>query len=301
MNAQHPGRPAGVYIPVIVLALLAGVARAGAPPGDPNTDTARGKSQFAVLPALAYTPETRFILGVVGAYIWESEDTLRKSSITADFLYSQNRQIQTGLSFDIYSDSGRSKIAGEAQYSYWPGKFYGIGNQTPAEVEEPFTEKFFRASLGLFLSVGEGFSAGPEYDFRASSVIQTSDGGALGSGAIAGVANYVASGVGAAAILDTRIDNFSPRGGRLVYLSAHWYSKLLGSDYSFSRYIVDARQYVPFWGGHIIGFQAYFCALSGTVPFQMMSLLGGEVRGRGYYEGRYRDNVLFSGQAEYRT
>jgi hypothetical protein len=286
---------------ISILLVFSAGARAQSPSEDAASSPPSGKKNFLILPALGYTPETRFIGGVVGGYFWQSEDTLRKSSVSGQFFYSQNKQVQTGISCEIFSDSGRSRFTGETIYSYWPGKFYGVGNQTPLAGEEPFVEKFLRSTFGLFLSVWPGLSIGPEYELRISSVVETSDAGALRTGRIGGVENYVASGLGIAAVFDTRDDNFVPQKGCFVYLSGRCYARAFGSDYSFAAYTLDAREYFPVYGTHLLCFQSYIRAISGPAPFQMLSLLGGDVRGRGYYSGRYRDNVLVSGQLEYRT
>jgi hypothetical protein len=286
---------------ISVVAVCSSLLHARSPEGDSAAGRSQGGTRYLALPAIAYMPETRFIGGMVGACIWQSDDTLKKSSIGGQLLYSQNDQLQAGVSFEIFSDSGRSRLSGEAGYSYWPGKLFGIGNRTPAAAEEPFTEKFFRSRISLFISVAPGISAGPEYELRTSSDVETSAGGSLRTTGIGGVERFIASGLGVAALLDTRDDNFAPVRGRFVYLSGRWYGGLLGSDYSFARYMVDARGYIPLYDEHVLGLQAYICAISGLAPFQMLSLLGGDVRGRGYYNGRYRDNMLFSAQAEYRT
>lgn len=284
-----------------LLALLHGTVCSQSTPEDSTTDRVQGKGQFLILPALGYTPETRFLGGAVAGYFWKSQDTLRKSSLTGQLIYTQNDQVQGGVSFEIFSDSGRSKVTGETMYSYWPGKFFGLGNKTPAQAEEPFTEKFLRSMVGIYFSVGPGLSLGPEFELRVSKVVGTARAGALESGNVGGVERYVASGIGVGALLDTRDDNFVPGMGRSVYLSGRWFSGAFGSDYTFARYTLDAREYVPLYGDHVLGVQAYLCAISGSAPFQMLSLLGGEQRGRGYYEGRYRDNVLIACQAEYRS
>ena len=286
---------------VLICALLPLAARGQSLPEDPGAPLRPGKSQFILLPALAYMPETRFIGGVIGGYFWRSLDTLRKSSVTGQLLYSQNDQVQTGVTFEIFAGRGRYRLTGETIYSYWPGKYYGIGNKTPAAGEEPFAEKFFRSTYGLFISLAPGISAGPEYELRISSVVQTSAAGELATGRIAGVEHYVASGPGLALLLDTRDDNFVPAKGRYVYLSGRWFSPAFGGDYAFGRYTLDAREYLPLGSDHLFAVQTYLCAVAGTSPFQMLPLLGGDVRGRGYYSGRYRDNLLFSAQAEYRS
>jgi outer membrane protein assembly factor BamA len=253
-----------------------------------------------MFPAIGYSPETRFMGGVIGAYLWQ-DTTTRKSSVTGEFLYSQNDQVQTGFSFEAYFDSDRKRLAGEVYYFSWPNKFYGIGNQTPSTGEESFSEKYFHLSAGLFQAIAGGLSAGLEYEMRATSASRFSDSSPSMAGSIPGIEENLISGAGPALFFDTRDDNFVPTTGYQVYLSARWYGKPIGSDYVFGRYVLDARKYIPVQGGHVVGIQTYMAAVDGTAPFQMLALAGGDVRGRGYYLGRYRDNIMIAAQAEYRS
>lgn len=50
----------------------------------------------------------------------------------------------------------------------------------------------------------------------------------------------------------------------------------------------------------VLAWQVYGQFLKGTVPFNQMSLLGGDMMMRGYYQGRYRDRNQLSAQVEYR-
>jgi hypothetical protein len=47
--------------------------------------------------------------------------------------------------------------------------------------------------------------------------------------------------------------------------------------------------------------QAYAEATVGTAPFQLLPRLGGNDRMKGYHEGRFRDRVYWTVQAEYRV
>ena len=100
-----------------ILSLLCSAVCAQPPLEDAPTCGTAGRDGFIVLPALAYMPETRFNGGVVGAYIWKSQDTLRKSSVSGQPPFSQNEQVQTGFSFEVFSDSGRSTSSGGTIYA----------------------------------------------------------------------------------------------------------------------------------------------------------------------------------------
>jgi hemolysin activation/secretion protein len=61
----------------------------------------------------------------------------------------------------------------------------------------------------------------------------------------------------------------------------------------------DLRAYRPLGIGVLAG-QVYTEAVTNTAPFQLLPLLGGPSRLRGYREGRFRDDVYWTAQAEYR-
>ena len=52
-------------------------------------------------------------------------------------------------------------------------------------------------------------------------------------------------------------------------------------------------------GRGVLAAQAYAEAILGQAPFQLLPLLGGPDRVRGYREGRFRDDMYWTAQAEY--
>jgi outer membrane protein assembly factor BamA len=74
----------------------------------------------------------------------------------------------------------------------------------------------------------------------------------------------------------------------------------VGSDFTFNRYDIDLRRYLPLAKSHILALQSRILFQSGTPPFWRLGLLGGEESMRGYYLGRYRDRNMIALQAEYR-
>jgi hypothetical protein len=63
---------------------------------------------------------------------------------------------------------------------------------------------------------------------------------------------------------------------------------------------VDLRQYVSLKPQQILALQMYVQWVGGNPPFYEFPALGGQRIMRGYYQGRYRDEVLAAAQAEYR-
>jgi outer membrane protein assembly factor BamA len=108
------------------------------------------------------------------------------------------------------------------------------------------------------------------------------------------------SGGGVAFSWDTRDNIYFPSSGSFHQFDHTVFDPGLGSDHAFQRTILDLRVYVDLGLKHIIAIQAGGMIAGGDPPFSRLAPLGGENIMRGYYTGRYRDNILMAAQAEYR-
>jgi len=102
--------------------------------------------------------------------------------------------------------------------------------------------------------------------------------------------------------LDTRDDDYWPTHGSLAKVKGWFFSDGLGSSREFQRYMAGWCWYTRFSGEQIVlATNASVLAATGDVPFYALPSVGsGEYALRGYTQGRYRDNVLASAQAEAR-
>jgi outer membrane protein assembly factor BamA len=64
--------------------------------------------------------------------------------------------------------------------------------------------------------------------------------------------------------------------------------------------IIDGRYFLPTTKNQVLALQLFGQFSDGNVPFNQMSMMGGEMMMRGYYFGRYRDKQYLAAQAEYR-
>lgn len=82
------------------------------------------------------------------------------------------------------------------------------------------------------------------------------------------------------------------------------YDEIWRSDVSYTNYFLDMRYFVPTTKKQVLATQFLLNVVEpdkgNAVPFNQLALLGGESMMRGYYTGRYRDNVLIASQIEYR-
>jgi outer membrane protein assembly factor BamA len=79
------------------------------------------------------------------------------------------------------------------------------------------------------------------------------------------------------------------------------FTRLLGSDYQYTNYVLDLRRFFRIHGAQVLAIQAYGTFNAGEVPLRSLAYLGGANSMRGYYAGRYRDKNGGVLQAEYRV
>ncbi len=269
---------------------------------DSSTATANSNG-FTLYPALFYTPETRIGGGAVSLYFFREAGaplTTRPTSVTASLVYTQNRQTQFEVTTNAFFDNEVYQHNGNFFYKKFPEKFYGIGNNTSDTSLESYTSESFRINPTLLRKIKTGMYAGFQYHLEHWSNLETEASHALAGKTITGSSATTVSGIGVVFTLDSRNNVFSTTAGKNYQCTATFFPKFLGSTYSFARFKLDARRYVPFFTTHTLATQLVINSTIGDVPFRFLSLLGGQYVMRGYYEGRYRDKQMIVLQTEYR-
>jgi outer membrane protein assembly factor BamA len=109
------------------------------------------------------------------------------------------------------------------------------------------------------------------------------------------------SGLGFSLAYDSRNSIFFPVRGSFIELQTTVYDNSIGSEFSYQRYLVNYRKYVPLTYNHTLALQAFGNFTGGTVPFYELPYVGGPATMRGYFWGRYRDKHFMTVQLEYRT
>jgi outer membrane protein assembly factor BamA len=99
---------------------------------------------------------------------------------------------------------------------------------------------------------------------------------------------------------DTRDDRYFPRSGWLASVRATFYRESVGSDFDADIVTLAVNHYLPLRERDVLATRAYFKSAGGSAPFFLLSSFGGKTDLRGYDMGRYRDNMMYAVQAEYR-
>ncbi len=142
---------------------------------------------------------------------------------------------------------------------------------------------------------------GGRIEFAHRRLLETDSLGLLAAGALPGTEDGNILSGGLLLTWDTRDNTVYPTNGGYRQLRAMVNDSAFGSDYEYSRFSLDVRQYLSLASGHVLAVRGLGVTTVGTQPFDVMPQLGGEELLRGYYGGRYRDNNLVGVQAEYRA
>jgi outer membrane protein assembly factor BamA len=90
--------------------------------------------------------------------------------------------------------------------------------------------------------------------------------------------------------------------GMFLNFKNQFYRDWVNSDYEFERYLVTYNQFFNLQKkneAHILAIRASFNIAAGDVPFEGQSVVGGDDI-RGYSQGQYRNDQVYTIQAEYR-
>ncbi len=274
------------------------VAQAGSGEKQP---AARGG--FVIAPVIYYTPETRIAWGFVGIHyfrLYASSKPSRLSNYRFNVIRTQNLQTTAQVDYELYLAGGRLLLNGMAKYSYYPNRFYGIGNRTAEEDREDFTSRSWRLLLEPQLRLGASVYAGLHLETQSISMRELQPGGVLEAGTVLGSAGGSINGVGLFAKWDSRDNTFSTTHGSYGAAFLNRYVHSLGGDYTYTQLGLDARGYWPLGRGPVLAVQGIFKSVWGDCPFQSLPMFGGLNLLRGYYEGRYRGRSMLALQGECR-
>ncbi|MFB6279522.1 MAG: BamA/TamA family outer membrane protein [Salinibacter sp.] len=290
---------------LLVVGLLGGAAQAQ--PADTTDRSAADTSATAdeqtadwlLLPFASYAPATKIAGGLVVGYYRSAPPGRSPSSVELTLQGTQRRQFTAQIEPELYVSEGRWRVQGELLATTFPNVFYDIGGDTPRAAEESYTARYGRIDLAAQRRLGPNLRVGPRLFVRAGTITDPEEGGLIDQGLVPGANGGVNAGVGLSALWDARNNIYYPTTGAYAEAAATWHSAVWGSDYTFGRLTADLRGYRSAGGG-VVAAQAYAEATLGQAPFQLLPLLGGADRMRGYREGRFRDDVYWTLQAEYR-
>lgn len=268
-------------------------------------DSTLKKASWMAFPFAFYLPETRWAggaAGIVNFHVNKKDTVSPPSQIQMGFAYTQNKQFLFYLPYQLYFNERKWTAKGEIGYYKYSYNFYGIGNDIEDDDKELYYVNFPRINMNFYRKVSSNYFVGLRSWYENYLIDQNKfeEGKNLETGLVPGSQGGVVFGLGLVSIFDTRDNIYFPQKGIYFEMFAHNFSNALGSDYQFDKYRLDFRYFTAPHENHTIAFQLYLDHITGDVPFNQMSMMGGGKRMRGYFEGKFRNKNKLETQLEYR-
>lgn len=262
------------------------------------------KPRFLFYPTIGYSPETRWEFGVSGLVVfhYKNDTTIRLSEISAFGFYTQNEQLGLWMDHAIFGAKNRYLALGKIRLQNYPLSFYGIGIHSKDEIQAVVPANYYSIRERFVYRVKGNFFAGLELDYQQLSKAQFNWSESFQTNPIPLGGNGSKNlGLGLGLIFDSRHNVLNVRDGYLVELAYLHYGKVFGEQsFPMNTVVFDGRFFKPVLKNQVLAMQLYGQFSSGQVPFNQLSMMGGDMIMRGYYLGRFRDNRYLAAQMEYR-
>lgn len=262
-------------------------------------------SRTAVTPIAGYTPETTVMLGinVVRLINFSKGDIASRTSYFDVYgILTFRRQYEVEQNYTIFSHNENYYFRGYTMYELFPQYYYGVGNYLPKSNKELITYRHLILDHMVLRKIhGKAFAG---LGIRVDGVygVRSPKHGIMQTERPPGYNGSFVSGIFAAFSYDTRDNIFNTYSGERHFIRYAIFRKWTASQYSFNFLELDLRKFIK-TGAHnrVLALMAYGYFSSGSVPWNVMGIMGSDMIMRGYYSGRYRDKNYFAIQAEYRV
>lgn len=258
---------------------------------------------WSVLPGPFYTPELRLGLGMAVAGIYRvdpNDKTTQNSSLSFTGFVSASGALGLGLSSYTFFTDDRWRLFVDGSLNRIPTSFWGIGYDAAQGNEQDYTSNAFRIHPVVMREVAEDLYFGVGWDFSTLQAdIDHPSAGDVFTRYHART-SPLASGATVSLNYDTRDVVTRAQHGQLFKVEYSWFDPSTGSDTHFSATEVQYDYYHLLNEKSVLAFDLWGRFARGNVPWDRLSMAGDDRRMRGYYQGRYRDKDVVSGQVEYR-
>ena len=254
---------------------------------------------FIAIPLVFYLPETRFGFGAASnvSLHWKNQDrNERPTQFTIGGAYTLNKQLLSYISYQIYTPGEKYWLRGELGYYDYVYPFFGLG-QERAELNGNFFSRYPRLKLDALQQIQRNVFVGISYRFDAYDITDSEGENGLFNGV--DLSDGLTSGLGVAAVIDTRDVINYPSNGMLFDFVFQSNNNLIGATFDYSLIQLSYSKYLTV-GSNVLALNFNSTNILGSAPIYELALFGGGKRSRGYIEGEYRANNAFALQAEYR-
>ncbi|NGZ90908.1 BamA/TamA family outer membrane protein [Psychroflexus sp. C1] len=268
---------------------------------------AEEKSQFMMYPTLAYEPETSLEIGFSPLYVYFANDdkTNRLSEISGFAFVTLNKQYGARFEHAIYSDQDEWFFLGEILAERFPLKYFGIQsevNRVPEDAIALVDALQINIKERVLRKVANNFFIGFEADFRSLSRVEFKPEENFEDLELPfGADGKTNLGLGVGLVYDNRHNVLNVRDGKFLEFAYLKYNPFMNSSVDYHNFIVDGRYFKPIGKRNVFAAQIFSqTQFGGDIPFNQLSLMGGQSLMRGYFLGRFRDRNQLAAQIEYR-
>ena len=259
------------------------------------------RSSIAAIPMINYNRTQGVILGALVSkyYKLDKKDTISPSSTTGFFgMYTAQKSYAAFAFSRFYFSRDRWRVLAAVGATDINFQFY---LEDPTASTGNFYDYSTKAKL-VVLQVQRNIYKRLYFGPTASFIKTTTTFGFPGVSGKDSVSISNLNNIGYIITNDTRDHIQYPSRGMFVNFKNQFYRSWAGSDFKFERYLVTYNQFFKLTkkdDTRILAIRATFNVAAGDVPFEGQSVVGGDDI-RGYSQGKYRADQVYTLQSEYR-
>lgn len=258
------------------------------------------KFDFTIIGAPHYASDIQFAVVVAASALYSikgNKPYSPKSTISLSGDFSTNGFIYAGLNGIMRFNDDKIRINHNIYYYSQKSDFWGVGY----EMGRYAPKSVFKRTKGLcqieiMYNFHDRYYIGPSLDFNYINGLYFSD-----ISYINGEPKYNYNlGLGALLVYDSR--DFAPNAqkGQFISIEQLVSPSIFSNSGLFQKTEFFYRYYHKIIEGTVIAAEAHLVSVYGDTPWSVLPYMGGSMRMRGYYEGRYRDRNIAELQIELR-
>lgn len=259
---------------------------------------------FIAVPILKLEPETGVSMGLNTYYRFKmGKDTTNGLSILQSVVaYTTEKQFMAGVKGQLFGKKRRTILRFEGKYSYFPYKFWGIGNEIDIHQFAYYYPTIFELDAQYYIRIYKTLYIGLHGKAEDYHTLNFgSDFTRLITEPLQGLTGGKTVGPGWGIWQDSRDNVVNASKGLFLKVNQNLLGFMQAGDFNFTKTTIDARYFKKMKKKSVLAFQAYTELTQGDIPFFSMAFLGGEQLMRGYYNGAYRAQNMGAFQAEWRN
>jgi hypothetical protein len=269
--------------------------------GQDSTASGKNKNGIAAIPMLNYNRTQGVVVGaIVSNYFKINKKDLLSPSSNVGFagIYTEQKSYALFLYSQLYFDQDRWRVRAAAGTLDINFQFYLDDPVTSTGNFSDYSTKANLVVLQVQRNIFKRLYFGPTASFIKSATTFSFP-GVSGQDS---VSRSILNSIGYIITNDTRDHVQYPAKGMFINFKNQFYRNWIGSDYEFVRYILTYNQFFNLHktdNKKVLVARATLNIATGNVPFEGQTVVGGDDI-RGYSQGKYRNDQVYTLQSEYR-